>query len=446
MIYEEQIDAKIVIKSLDDLKEYGEIMKKLGIKVNKKKLGEELGVDRRTVARYMKYGGKKKTRNKKSKLDDSYDVIYNTLYDTEEDDEDKKRTFYYKADLWRVLTENNLIPECSESNFRWYINSKPEFSSYFNGTKYDKKSGKPFARYETGPGEQAQLDWKESLKIYVKDHEEPLVINVLVLLLGYSRFRVYSLTLSKTQDILFHHLDRSFEIMGGVPNVLLTDNMKTVMDVSRTENSPGKVNEKFAQFAKDYGFKVQPCIAFCPRTKGKIEVQMKILDELRAYNGKLTLSELEKKVQEINNRENERFHKSYSMIPILGLKKEKDFLSPLPRQGIRSHYQIETKTLKVNNSSMINYKSNQYSVPLKYRKSSVLVQVYDSLIHIFDKKDHSLIALHEISEQHFNYNEEHYKEIIAATQPYLSKEEIDQAYKQAQSALKDKGKLNFGGK
>lgn len=96
MIYEEKIDARFVIKSLDDLKEYGEIMKKLGRKVNKTKLGKELGVDRRTVARYMEDGGKKKTRNKKSKLDDSYDVIYNTLYDTSEDDEDKKEYSFTK--------------------------------------------------------------------------------------------------------------------------------------------------------------------------------------------------------------------------------------------------------------------------------------------------------------------------------------------------------------
>ena len=151
------------------------------------------------------------------------------------------------------------------------------------------------------------------------------------------------------------------------------------------------------------------------------------------------------KLADINNRENTIRHEGYSKFPIFALEQEKDFLSPLPRQGIRSHYQIETKLLKVNNASMITYKSKQYSVPPKYRKSEVQVQVYDSLIHIFDKKDSSLIAIHEISEDRINYKEEHYKEILSAAQPYLSDKEISESYRQAMSALKDKGKLNFKG-
>ena len=43
--------------------------------------------------------------------------------------------------------------------------------------------------------------------------------------------------------------------------------MKTVMDEARTEYFAGKVNNKFQQFADDYGFKVQPCISGHPHTK-----------------------------------------------------------------------------------------------------------------------------------------------------------------------------------
>ena len=50
------------------------------------------------------------------------------------------------------------------------------------------KPGK--VRYETSPGEQAQLDWKESIKFETKDGEI-VYVNVAVLLLSYSRFRVF---------------------------------------------------------------------------------------------------------------------------------------------------------------------------------------------------------------------------------------------------------------
>ena len=61
-------------------------------------------------------------------------------------------------------------------------------------------------------------------------------------------------SLSKTQDILFSFLDDAFETLGGIPDEIVTDNMKTVMDEARTEYYAGKVNNKFQQFADDYGF------------------------------------------------------------------------------------------------------------------------------------------------------------------------------------------------
>ena len=140
-------------------------------------------------------------------------------------------------------------------------------------------------------GKQAQLDWKESIP-FILSSGETIEVNIFVLLLSYSRFRVYRVSLSKTQDILFSFLDDAFETLGGVPDEIVTDNMKTVMDEARTEYYVGKVNNKFQQFADDYGFKVQPCIAGHQHTKAKVEAPMKILDEIRAYNGKLNYIEL----------------------------------------------------------------------------------------------------------------------------------------------------------
>lgn len=57
--------------------------------------------------------------------------------------------------------------------------------------------------------------------------------------------------------------------------------MKTVMDEARTEYSNGKINNRFKQFADDYGFVVHPCIAGRARTKAKVEAPMKILDEIK---------------------------------------------------------------------------------------------------------------------------------------------------------------------
>ena len=140
-------------------------------------------------------------------------------------------------------------------------------------------------------GKQAQLDWKESIP-FILSSGETVEINIFVLLLSYSRFRIYRVSLTKSQDVLFSFLDDAFASFGGVPEEIVTDNMKTVMDKARTEFSEGKVNVRFRQFADDYGIKVKPCIAGCPQTKAKVEAPMKILDEIRVYNGKLDYREV----------------------------------------------------------------------------------------------------------------------------------------------------------
>lgn len=51
----------------------------------------------------------------------------------------------------------------------YYLNLIPEFASYFN--KRRPSTSQVFVRYETPAGKQAQLDWKESLKLFTTDGE-----------------------------------------------------------------------------------------------------------------------------------------------------------------------------------------------------------------------------------------------------------------------------------
>jgi len=217
------------------------------------------------------------SRIRKSKIDDYYEVIKLLLSDK------TPKIFFYKRVLWQYLKDNHVLV-CSDVTFRAYISKKLEFQAYFDAQKR-RTPNKETVRFETPPAEQAQLDWKEIIRYDTKDGEI-LHVNVLVFLLGHSRFRTYSLSISKSQDILTSFLTESFEAIGGVPKTLLVDNMKTVMDEPRTPYKPGKVNERFYQFSKDYGFKIQPCIAGRPQTKAKVEAPMKVLDEIHAYQGK----------------------------------------------------------------------------------------------------------------------------------------------------------------
>lgn len=240
-------------------------------------------------------------------------------------------------------------------------------------------------------------------------------MNVAVLLLSYSRFRVFHLSVSKSQRVLLSFLTEAFEAFGGVPDEIVTDNMKNVMDEARTDYSAGKVNPKFHQFAKDFGFKVRPCIAGRPRTKGKVETTMKLLDEIHAYQGKLTLEELHQFVQDLCNRINHEMHQGTGKIPIFEFRKEKNLLHQLPTEKVRDSYRIKHTLVKVNATNMISYKSNQYSVPAKYRGKKVGLQVYDDQLWIYYSTE--LIAQHPISNKKLNYQEAHYQEALGVSMP-----------------------------
>lgn len=405
MIIKVNVNSEIKVNSLVDLHKLKVIMEVNNLKVNKSQIARELGVDARTVGKYLNGYVKPTTRNRKSPIDDFKPIIQSLL------SEESIQVFYYKRVLWQYLKDNHGL-DCAQSSFRRYISNNVEFNDYFKRRKKGYISNKSTMRFETDKGQQAQLDWKENID-FVLSTVEVININIFVLILSYSRFRIYRLSLEKTQDILFSFLNESFETFGGVPKELLTDNMKTVMDQPRTAYQSGKVNNKFQQFADDYGFKVRPCIAGRPNTKAKVEAPMKLLDEIRAYNGTLNFNELHELISKLNNRINGTCHTSTGKIPVLHLEKEKDFLLDLPTEQIRNRYSIITTSVKVNRQSMISYKSNQYSVPPEYINKKLKLQVYDNQLNLYYNTN--LVTIHEIKNQKLNYHDNHYLQISYLT-------------------------------
>lgn len=239
MIYTQKIHTDLQINTLEDLAKLKPFLEDGTLKVNKSQIARELGKDRRTVDKYLKGYKKTTTRHKGSPIDDYYDIIKELLSD------ENQQIFYYKRVLWQFLKDNHQL-HCAQSSFRRYISHHPEFQEYFDRRQKNFSHNKSTMRFETPLGQQAQLDWKESIKFTLKSGEM-INVNIFVLILAASRFRKYHLSLTRSQDVLFSFIDDAFETFGGVPEELLTDNMKTVMDEPRTEYSKGKVNGRFSQ-------------------------------------------------------------------------------------------------------------------------------------------------------------------------------------------------------
>lgn len=143
---------------------------------------------------------------------------------------------------------------------------------------------------------------------------------------------------------------------------------------------------------------------------------MRILDELRAYNGRLTYTGFAGLLKKINERENSKVHPGTGKIPLMYLKKEKDILSPLPQEPVRRPYQLVDHKTSVDRSGLFRYGGKQYSAPPEYIGRTVTLQIHDDYIHVYHNT--KLITLHPLSEKKINYREEHYQDLARKTRSF----------------------------
>jgi transposase len=125
-------------------------------------------------------------------------------------------------------------------------------------------------RFETAPGEQAQVDWGQ---ISVPLGGVRTKLHVFVMTLGYSR-RGFAQGFERERmpDLLAAH-EAAFAHFGGRCEQLLYDRMRTVV-LGAAEGRP-RLNATFAAFAAHWGFTPRLCQPYRAQTKGKVESGVK---------------------------------------------------------------------------------------------------------------------------------------------------------------------------
>lgn len=375
---------------MEKMKKHLEIIRMMGMKPNFSELSRIYGFDRRTIKKYWEgYEGKPKTRNKPSKLDKYLEKITMLL---------SIRGITIKA-VYERLKDEEGDKIGTYSNFRKYVKRKELMP---------KKNIKGHPRFETLPGVQAQVDWKENIKLHSKSGEE-YEFNVFNYKLGYSRYCYFEYRRSKTQQDVFECLINSFKATGGVPQEILFDNMRTVVDI--TENGR-RINNKMKAFAKDFKFKIKLCKPRHSYTKGKVEAANKFINWVLAYDYDFeNEEELKEIIRNINNKANKQVNQSTNMPPLLLLEKEKEYLSPSPSRFIIESYIVSTTTVKVQKDSLIHYRGNKYSVPPKYIGKTVSLKTNGNDLYIYYNTE--LITVHKITGKKINYLNDHYKTLMS---------------------------------
>jgi len=384
-----------------NMKGHFEIMKTLGIKPNFSALEREFGKNRHTIKKYYEgYPGKAPSRKKKSKLDKYYEEI---------------------------KTKMNLPGVTGMGLYQYVFNKDNEIGSYSNFKKYlikhslkPTKPTKVHLRFETLPGEQLQIDWKENIEMISK-HGEIFEFNIFTSTLGYSRLHDFVYSKTKTREDVERCLITTFKYIGGIPEHILADNMASIVDI----NGNGRtVNKEFVQFTKDIGTKIKLCRPRTPQTKGKDETANKFMAWLIPYNHEFeNEEELIRIIESIRNKVNNMVNQTTNVPPILLFEKEKEYLLSLPSSSVMDSYLINIEKIKVCQDSLIYYKGKRYSVSPKYINRLVSIKQIDNVLYIYHSKE--LIATHEINEKIINYIPEHYKEGLGITMPYKERTDIE---------------------
>lgn len=239
-------------------------------------------------------------------------------------------------------------------------------------------------RFETEPGFQAQVDWKEFGSQIINGFKTKLY--AFVMILGYSRNQFTLFTTSMKQNVVLQAHALAFQYFGGVPKEILYDNMTTAFHLNA--NKEFVPNKKLLSLACHYGFTPKRCKVRRPQTKGKVERGIGYLSgnffagldkdnlDIDCLNEKVLQWQDEIKnnpIRELGESREERF------------LREQSFLTLLP--GIEYDCR-DIQEVKVNRESFFHFEGNRYSMPPEYIGKYLTLKI-DGLnkeIEVFDKE------------------------------------------------------------
>ena len=222
---------------------------------------------------------------------------------------------------------------------------------------------RPFeVRFETPPGQQAQVD--------------------------FARFVMHQ----DLQTLLRCHM-LAFASLGGVPLEILYDRMKTAVT---GEDGEGHIiyNRALLALAQHYGFQPQACRPYRAKTKGKVERPFSYIrqDFFLARHFR-NLDDLNAQLRDwLDTVANVRLHGTTQRIVVEAFAAEQPDLQPLPAGPFDALLKLERR---VSHEGLVSVGGNTYSVPDRTRCIVEVHQLPDQ-IRILDQGQ--LVAVHAVLE------------------------------------------------
>jgi transposase len=250
-------------------------------------------------------------------------------------------------------------------------------------------------RYETEPGQQAQVDFAYFEVEFDDAPGERRVVWLFAMVLGHSRYLWGRYVLHQDLSSLLRCHMAAFECFGGVPREILYDRMKTAVLGDDEQSEHVIYNAKLLALAQHYGFVPRACRAYRAKTKGKVERPYRYIRQDFFLGRRFrNLEDLNTQLAEwLATAANARIHGTTQRVVAEHFAQERPRLTALPAVAFNAVLRLERR---LSHDGMVSVSSNLYSVPDGTRRRVVEVQVTPTTVHLLEEG--KLIAVHPLLE------------------------------------------------
>ena len=247
-------------------------------------------------------------------------------------------------------------------------------------------------RFETAPGVQAQVDFAHFKVRFSEDPEQLRVVWLFSMVLGFSRYLVGQFETSQHLAVVLRCHLQAFAELGGVPQEILYDRMKTAV-LGEDDERQVIYHPKLIELAQHCGFRPRACAPYRAKTKGKVERPFRYVREDFFLAGTFrNLADLNGQFQQWrHNNANARLHGTTRRIVKEAFEEEQSVLQVLPQTPFNAVLSVERR---ISRDGMVSVNGNAYSVPDTTTRRLVEVHTLADEIHIFE--DQRLIAVHPV--------------------------------------------------
>jgi transposase len=246
-------------------------------------------------------------------------------------------------------------------------------------------------RVETGPGEEAQVDFGYAGLLF--DPRERVLRRswVFVMTLSFSRHQYAQFVFDQSVATWLRCHRHAFEWFGGVPRRVVLDNLKAAI-VKAALYDP-VVQRAYRECAEHYGFLVSPCRPRTPEHKGKVEqggVHYVIRNLVAGHSFRDILEANDKALVWCVETAGRRIHGTTKEEPLKRFDElERAALLPLPAAP---YAQAVWKKVKLHPDCHVVFEGSFYSAPHRLIGKSLWVRAADTGVTILH--EHEPVASH----------------------------------------------------